>query len=123
MKNKVPMTPKMLNVLNFIKKYVRKKKYNPTFREMADNLGYKSKNSITVLVNKLVARGEVTKIKGYRRNIEIEPKVIRDLQSKEKKVVELMYKHKRLYREKQDEQHRITEKISDLKSKQEFIYT
>ena len=54
---------------------------------------------------------------------EIEPKVIRDLQSKEKKVVELMYKHKRLYREKQSEQHRITEKISDLKSKQEFIYT
>ena len=54
-----------------VKKYVRKKKYNPTFQEMADNLGYKSKNSITVLVNKLVARGEVTKIKGYRRNIEL----------------------------------------------------
>ena len=71
MKNKIPMTPKMLNVLNFIKKYVRKKKYNPTFQEMCDELGYKSKNSITVLVNKLVARGEVTKIKGYRRNIEL----------------------------------------------------
>ena len=65
------MTPKMLNVFNFIRKYVRKKKYTPTFQEMADNLGYKSKNSITVLVNKLVARGEVTKIKGYRRNIEL----------------------------------------------------
>jgi len=71
MKNKVPMTPKMLNVLNFIRKYVRKNKYNPTFQVMCDELGYKSKNSITVLVNKLVARGEVTKIKGYRRNIEL----------------------------------------------------
>ena len=54
---------------------------------------------------------------------EIEPKKIRDLQVKEKKVVELMFKHKRLYREKQSEQHRITEKISDLKNKQELIYT
>ena len=54
---------------------------------------------------------------------EIEPNVIRDLQSKEKKVIELMYKHKRLYREKQNEQHRITEKISELKNKQESIYT
>jgi len=71
MKNKVPMTPKMLNVLNFIRKYVRKNKYNPTFQVMCDELGYKSKNSITVLVNKLAARGEVTKIKGYRRNIEL----------------------------------------------------
>ena len=71
MKNKIPMTAKMLNVLNFIKKYVKKNKYNPTYQKMCDGLGYRSKNSITVLVNKLVARGELTKIKGYRRNIEL----------------------------------------------------
>ena len=71
MKNKIPMTPKMLNVLNFIKKYVKKNKYNTTYQKMCDGLGYRSKNSITVLVNKLVARGELTKIKGYRRNIEL----------------------------------------------------
>tara|TARA_R110002020_G_scaffold234544_1_gene446617 strand:+ start:1651 stop:1878 length:228 start_codon:yes stop_codon:yes gene_type:complete len=69
--NKVPMTPKMLNVLNFIRKYSKKNKYNPTFQEMCDALGYKSKNSITVLVNKLAKRGELTKVKGYRRNIEL----------------------------------------------------
>jgi SOS-response transcriptional repressor LexA len=69
--NKVPMTPVMLKLLNFIKKYEKKHKYMPTFQEMADGLNYKSKNSITVLINKLARRNELKKIKGYRRNIEI----------------------------------------------------
>ena len=45
MRSKIPMTPKMMGVLNFIKKYAKKNKYYPTFQEMADSLGYKSKNS------------------------------------------------------------------------------
>jgi SOS-response transcriptional repressor LexA len=61
----------MLKLLNFIKKYVKKNKYYPTYQEMADALNYKSKNSITVLVNRLAKRNELKKIKGYRRNIEI----------------------------------------------------
>jgi SOS-response transcriptional repressor LexA len=69
--NNIPMTPVMLKLLNFIKKYVKKNKYYPTYQEMADALNYKSKNSITVLVNRLVKRNELKKIKGYRRNIEI----------------------------------------------------
>jgi|TARA_B110000259_G_scaffold38058_1_gene43375 SOS-response transcriptional repressor LexA len=71
MNNKIPMTPVMLNLLNFIKKYVKKNKYCPTFQEMANGLNYKSKNSITVLINKLAKRNEVKKINGYRRNIEL----------------------------------------------------
>ena len=74
MKSRIPMTPKMLNVLNFIKKYSKKNKYNPTYEEMKNSVGDKSKNSITVLIDKLVARGELTKIKGYRRNIELNGK-------------------------------------------------
>ena len=65
------MTPVMLKLLNFIKKYVKKNKYYPTYQEMADALNYKSKNSITVLVNRLPKLNELKKIKGYRRNIEI----------------------------------------------------
>jgi len=38
---------------------------------MANGLNYKSKNSITVLINKLAKRNEVKKINGYRRNIEL----------------------------------------------------
>lgn len=71
MRSKIPMTPKMMGVLNFIKKYAKKNKYYPTYQEMTDSLGYKSKNSITVLVNRLEARKELKKIKGYRRNIEL----------------------------------------------------
>ena len=71
MNNKIPMTPVMLNLLNFIKKYVKKNKYYPTYQEMADGLNYRSKNSITVLINKLAKRNEVKKINGYRRNIEL----------------------------------------------------
>lgn len=65
------MTPVMLKLLNYIKKYVKKNKYYPTYQEMADALDYKSKNSITVLVNRLAKRNELKKIKGYKRNIEI----------------------------------------------------
>ena len=41
---KRPMTPKMLKLLQFIKNYIKKYKYSPTFSEMAKELGYKSKN-------------------------------------------------------------------------------
>lgn len=43
----------------------------PTFQEMAEGLDYKSKNSITVLIDKLANRNDLKKIKGYRRNIEL----------------------------------------------------
>ena len=46
---KRPMTPKMLKLLQFIKNYTKKYKYSPTFSEMAKELGYKSKNSVSVL--------------------------------------------------------------------------
>lgn len=71
MTNKVPMTPVMLKLLNFIRKYVKKNKYYPTFQEMTDGLNYRSKNSITVLVDRLVKRNELKKQNGYRRNIEL----------------------------------------------------
>jgi|TARA_R110002020_G_scaffold147960_1_gene323653 SOS-response transcriptional repressor LexA len=71
MQNKVPMTPVMLKLLNFIRKYVKKNKYCPTYQEMADGLNYRSKNSITVLVDRLAKRNELKKLNGYRRNIEL----------------------------------------------------
>ena len=71
MPNKIPMTPVMMRLLNFIKKYYKKNKYCPTLQEMADGLNYKSKNSITVLIDKLAKRNDVKKINGYRRNIEL----------------------------------------------------
>jgi len=53
----------------------------------------------------------------------IEPKIIRDLELKANKVIEQMYKYKRLFYKKKDEQSRITIKIADLKNRQENIFT
>ena len=65
----IPMTPLMMKLLNFIKKYVKKNKNYPTYQEMADALDFKSKNSVTVLITKLEQRKDLKRLKGYRRNI------------------------------------------------------
>ena len=66
------MTPKMFKLLQFIKNYTKKIKYSPTFSEMAIELGYKSKNSVSSLVKKLEERDEIKRdYAGYSRNIEI----------------------------------------------------
>ena len=60
----------MLKLLQFIKNYIKKYKYSPTFSEMADELGYKSKNSVSVLIKKLEQRKEISReYSGYSRNI------------------------------------------------------
>ena len=67
---KRPMTPKMLKLLQFIKNYTKKYKYSPTFSEMAKELGYKSKNSVSVLIKKLEQRKEISReYSGYSRNV------------------------------------------------------
>lgn len=65
----IPMTPLMMKLLNFIKKYVKKNNYYPTYQEMADGLNFKSKNSVTVLIDKLEKKKVLKRLKGYRRNI------------------------------------------------------
>ena len=66
------MTPVMLRLLKFIKNYYKKNEYMPTFSEMAIELGYKSKNSVSSLVKKLEERDEIKRdYAGYSRNIEI----------------------------------------------------
>ena len=65
-----PMTPKMLKLLQFIKNYSTKFGYMPTFKEMADEMGYKSKNSVSALIKKLEDRNEIKRdYAGYSRNI------------------------------------------------------
>ena len=69
-RGKRPMTPKMMKLLQFIKNYTKKYKYSPTFEEMANEMGYKSKNSVSALVLKLEQRNELKRdYPGYSRNI------------------------------------------------------
>ena len=65
-----PMTPKMLRLLQYLKNYSTKHGYMPTFLEMANEMGYKSKNSISSLIEKLEQRKELKReYSGYSRNI------------------------------------------------------
>ena len=74
-RSKRPMTPKMLKLLQFIKNYNKQYKYSPTFLEMANELGYKSKNSVSSLIKKLEERNELKRdFAGYSRNITINDK-------------------------------------------------
>jgi len=69
-RGKRPMTPKMMKLLQFIKNYSTKFGYMPTFKEMANEMGYKSKNSVSVLITKLEERNEIKRdYTGYSRNI------------------------------------------------------
>lgn len=71
-RGKRPMTPKMLKLLHFIKKYIELNKYSPTFEEMAKEMGYKSKNSVSVLIEKLVERGDIIRdYANFSRNLEV----------------------------------------------------
>tara|TARA_S200002703_G_scaffold54936_1_gene47450 strand:+ start:287 stop:520 length:234 start_codon:yes stop_codon:yes gene_type:complete len=69
-RGKRPMTPKMLKLLQFIKNYSTEFGYSPTFSEMANEMGYKSKNSVSSLILKLEERNELKRdYSGYSRNI------------------------------------------------------
>ena len=69
-RGKRPMTPKMLRLLQYIKNYSKKHGYMPTFLEMANEMGYKSKNSVSVLIQKLEQRNEIKReYSGYSRNV------------------------------------------------------
>ena len=73
--SRIPMTPKMMKVLKYFKKYYTKYDMSPTRRKMQIDLGYKSPNSISVLVNKLVNRGDIIKIAPNKaRNLEMNGK-------------------------------------------------
>ena len=48
---------------------------SPTRRKLQVDLGYASPNSITVLVDKLIARGDIVKIASHKaRNLELNGK-------------------------------------------------
>lgn len=68
----VGLTPKMQRVKEFISVYSAMHGVCPTFKEISDNIGIKSKSGIHRLVVALVKRGHATQhSKHYPRNIRI----------------------------------------------------
>tara|TARA_R100001129_G_scaffold114919_1_gene79378 strand:- start:38 stop:271 length:234 start_codon:yes stop_codon:yes gene_type:complete len=70
-----PLTPRQVQVLKFMKKYYRKHKYMPSYEEIMQHTGHKSRASMASLIDQLVQRGFIETKKAHPRAI----KIIRDL--------------------------------------------
>lgn len=65
------MTPAQGRVLDFIRRFMLQNPYPPTFREIADGLGYGSVSTVYVLCSKLRALGRIEWEEGKPRTMRI----------------------------------------------------
>ena len=68
------MTRKQLEILNFIKGYIRKNKISPTFEEIMAEFNLKSKSSVHAYLTKLEQEGYIIRHGAKARGIEISSK-------------------------------------------------
>nr|BAR34723.1 repressor LexA (TIGR00498) [uncultured Mediterranean phage uvMED] len=68
---KYGLTPRQKKVFDFVKSYMKTKPVAPTYQEMADAAGLKSKSGIHKLIKNLEARGWLKTIPGKNRSIHI----------------------------------------------------
>ena len=67
------MTRRQKQILSFIIKYKKNNGFTPSYQEMCDELGIKSKSQIHSIINNLEEQGYIQKIKGKKRNINVVP--------------------------------------------------
>lgn len=65
------LTPKQLACFQAIKSYTARNGYAPTYEELADTLGLKSKSGVSRLVLGLEARGKLRRIPNRARAFEV----------------------------------------------------
>ncbi len=65
------MTPRQKMVLEFIKSYWAENGYAPSYDNIKDGLGAKSKSSIAALIDRLERRGYITRIPRIARSIRV----------------------------------------------------
>jgi SOS-response transcriptional repressor LexA len=63
------MTPKQKKLLDFIKVKLSETQVCPSYQEMADALGLKSRSGVHRLVHALLAHGEIERVHGMARSI------------------------------------------------------
>lgn len=68
---KYGLTKKQLKLFEFVKSYMKKKPIAPSYDEMKDAVGLKSKSGIGQILQQLEDRKWITKIKGKNRSIQI----------------------------------------------------
>lgn len=66
-----PLTQRQLSLLSYIQEYQDKHGISPSFQQMANALGLKSKSNIHVLIEGLEDRGAIRRFHGRARAIEI----------------------------------------------------
>ena len=65
------MTPAMLKALEAIRLHLRYKTHSPSYQEIADAIGVKSKSRVSDLIRALEERGEIRRLPNRARSIEV----------------------------------------------------
>lgn len=65
------ITKRQKDLLDYIRHYMNKNEYAPSFQEMMEYLGLKSKSGVHRLVNGLTERGFIRRIPNRARAIEV----------------------------------------------------
>jgi SOS-response transcriptional repressor LexA len=67
------LTLKQADAYEFVRRHIKEKSVAPSFAEIMDALGLKSKNHVSSLLNSLEERGYIHRIKGRQRAIALIP--------------------------------------------------
>jgi repressor LexA len=65
------LTPRQVKLFNFLKKYKNDYNYMPSFKEMKEYMGVKSKNSIHQMIGHLEFKGYIKRLPYRARALEI----------------------------------------------------
>lgn len=65
------LTARQLETLDFIKSYIERNRIAPSFEEIADHLGLKSKSGVHRIIAALEQRGRILKIPSCARAIKV----------------------------------------------------
>lgn len=65
------ITKRQKELLDYMRHYINKNEYAPSFQEMMEHLGLKSKSGVHGLVNGLAERGMIRRIPNRARAIEL----------------------------------------------------
>jgi repressor LexA len=65
------LTPRQLQVLEFIRSYIAEHTYSPTYQEIGSALGINSKSMIHHIIRRLADRGAIIRLPGRARSITV----------------------------------------------------
>ncbi len=67
METNISLSPKMEQANQFISNYIKEKNVSPTYQEIADHLGVKTRSRVAYLIDQLMKRTNLRKKTGVKR--------------------------------------------------------